>query len=204
VSDFKDLINKYQPACIALQETFLAENKTAKIRRYSTFRKDHDAGARPSGGVAIFISHDYPCTYLNLRTALQALAVRIHINQLITICNLYLPPNSSISQNALNDLISQLPPPFIIVGDLNGHSPLWGSVDENNRGRQIDKLISDHDLCLFNTDEVTYLHFPTNSYHALDLAICSPTLFPLWTFTVDSYLHNSDHFPIVLTPTPPF
>jgi hypothetical protein len=199
VSDLRDLINQYQPSCLALQETYLNKNKSAKIKRYSTFRKDHTNGDRTSGGVAIFTSHDYPSTSIKLNTDLQAVAIQIHINSLVTICNLYLPPNSQISQRSLNNLVRQLPTPFIILGDFNGHNPLWGSPDLNFRGRQIEQLLSDYDLCLFNNKQITYLHMPTKSFHSLDLAICSPQVFPWWTFSVDPYLHNSDHFPIILS-----
>ncbi|GBM16126.1 putative RNA-directed DNA polymerase from transposon BS, partial [Araneus ventricosus] len=35
----------------------------------------------------------------------------------------------------------QLPVPFIVLGDFNGHNTLWGSVDTNARGRQVEKLL---------------------------------------------------------------
>lgn len=198
-SDLRDLINYYHPICVALQETFLQSTKFAKIRNYSIFRKDNDNENRTSGGVALLISHDYPCSPVHLQTDLQAVAVKIHIRSVITVCSLYLPPSSNIRQTTLNNLISQLPKPFFILGDMNGHSPLWGSLDSNNRGLQIEKLLCDHDLCLFNTNQITYFHLPNRSYHSLDLAISSPQLYPFWDFNVDKDLHNSDHFPIILS-----
>jgi exonuclease III len=161
ISDIKDLINLYNPACIALQETFLQENVSAKLRNFTSFRKDYVHGERASGGVALLTSHDYPTHPINLNTDLQAVAVQIHIHSLITICNIYLPPNKSINQNSLNNIINQLPSPFIIVGDFNGHSPLWGSPNTNSRGEQIEQFLLDHDLCILNTNEITYFHQPT-------------------------------------------
>lgn len=199
VSELRDLVNTYHPACIAVQETFLRSSQTAKLRRYSTFRNDNDGGERVSGGVALFVSQNYPSCPFHINTELQAVAIQIHIHSLVTICSLYLPPNTTISQISLHNLINQLPVPFIVLGDFNGHSPLWGSPDLNHRGKQIEKVLSEHDLSLFNTDEKTYFHSPSRSFHSLDLAICSPSTFPYWRFSVDSYLHNSDHFPIVLT-----
>ncbi|GFW97235.1 hypothetical protein TNCV_4784491 [Trichonephila clavipes] len=99
----------------------------------------------------------------------------------------------------LNQLVSQLPAPFILLGDFKGHSPLWGHDDTNSRGRQIEQLISDHCLCLLNNDEKTYFDAPTRSFHSLDLAICSPVLLPLLKFDVDQDLHNSDYFPLLVT-----
>jgi potassium voltage-gated channel Eag-related subfamily H protein 8 len=82
---------------------------------------------------------------------------------------------------------------------MNGHNPLWGSPDVNQRGRQIEQLISDHNLSIFNTNEATYLHFSSRTYHHLDLAICSPQIYTFWNLQVDGDLHNSDHFPVILS-----
>ncbi|GFT29403.1 putative RNA-directed DNA polymerase from transposon X-element [Trichonephila clavipes] len=103
------------------------------------------------------------------------------------------------SSGSLRGAISQLPAPFNLLGEFNGHSPLWGHDDTNSRGRKIEQLISDHCLCLLNNDEKTYFHAPTRSFHSLDLAIGSPVLLPLLTFEVDQDLHNSDHFPLLVS-----
>ncbi|GBN14110.1 hypothetical protein AVEN_53002-1 [Araneus ventricosus] len=145
LSDLKDIINIYQPACIALQETHLKETDRIQIKHYSIRNTYHNSD-RASGGVALLISEDIPSTTLHLNTNLQARAVRIHIQSLITVCSLYLPPNQRINQTKLNNLISQLPNPFLLLGDLNGHNPIWGSSDVNSRGLQIEQLISDHNL----------------------------------------------------------
>ncbi|GFY19399.1 uncharacterized protein TNCV_4127861 [Trichonephila clavipes] len=73
------------------------------------------------------------------RITSQAVAVRIHSTSLITVCCLYLPPNTVIHQHDLNNLVDQLPTPFVILGDFNGHSSLWGSAKTNLRGRQIEQ-----------------------------------------------------------------
>ncbi|GFU06796.1 uncharacterized protein TNCV_4353541 [Trichonephila clavipes] len=55
-----------------------------------------------------------------------------------------------------NNLVDQLPAPFVILGDFNGHSTLWGSVKTNPRGRQIEQD-------LYNSD-----HFPIVLSHDYD------------------------------------
>ncbi|GFX96302.1 putative RNA-directed DNA polymerase from transposon X-element [Trichonephila clavipes] len=84
-----------------------------------------------------FTSHLYPSHIVTLHTSLQAVAVRIHVHSLVTVWCVYLPPNDVVPQVDLNQLVSQLPAPFILLGDFNGHSPLWGHDDTNSRGRQI-------------------------------------------------------------------
>ncbi|GFY12849.1 putative RNA-directed DNA polymerase from transposon X-element [Trichonephila clavipes] len=196
--DVKDIICQYHPVCVALQETFLKSRRTTKIRRYGCVRKDTE-GSSVSGGVCFFTSLDVPSSAFPLLTSLQAVAVRIHSTSLITVCCLYLPPNAIINQQDLNNLVDQLHAPLVILGDFNGHSTLWGSVKTNPRGRQIEQVLSDHCLCLLNNNEPTYFHEPTRSFHTLDLAICSPSLFPNLNLSVEKDLYNSDHFPVILS-----
>ncbi|GBN73570.1 hypothetical protein AVEN_38899-1, partial [Araneus ventricosus] len=185
--------------CIGLQETFLSSNYSLKLRGYNSVRKDAATGSNHSGGVCILTSNLYPSTPLALSTSLQAVAVQVHARALVTVCSVYLPPHDVISQQDLDTLVDQLPTPFILLGDFNGHSTLWGSDVTNSRGRQIERLISNNCLCLLNNDEKTYFHEPTRTFHSLDLAICSPTLMPLLDFTVGSDLCNSDHFPLIVS-----
>ncbi|GBN22722.1 hypothetical protein AVEN_68056-1 [Araneus ventricosus] len=112
--------------------------------------------------------------------------------------SLYLPPNQQINQTDLNDLIYQLPDPFILLGDFNGHSSIWGSSDSNSRGVQIEQLLTHHNLCLLNSDQQTYFHQTTKTFHSIDLAICSPSIYPFFDLAIDNSLHNSDHFPLTL------
>ncbi|GBN67828.1 hypothetical protein AVEN_189416-1, partial [Araneus ventricosus] len=52
MSDLKDILNSYQPACVALQETNLKPENSFRLHGYTEFRKDHPAH-RASGGVAL-------------------------------------------------------------------------------------------------------------------------------------------------------
>ena len=36
----------------------------------------------------------------------------------------------------------QLPSPFLILGDFNAHSPVWGSPNTNTRGQIIEDFIT--------------------------------------------------------------
>ncbi|GFT75966.1 RNA-directed DNA polymerase from mobile element jockey [Trichonephila clavipes] len=171
LDDLKPIISTYQPACVALQETFLKRTMTMRVRGYNCVRRDVEGDTSPSGGVCLFTSNLYPSNVVTLHTSFRAVAVRIHIHSLVTVCCVYLPPNDVVPQVDLNQLVSQLPAPFILLGDFNGHSPLWGHDDTISRERQIEQLISDHCLCLLNNDEKTYFHVPTRTFHSLDLAI---------------------------------
>ena len=67
----------------------------------------HTDCLRPSGGV-------------DLQTNLQATAVFVTLDREITICSVYVPPSFSLNSQHLDNLLQQLPSPYIILGDFNG------------------------------------------------------------------------------------
>ena len=126
------------------------------------------------------------------------MAVQITLHRTVTICSVYLPPNDKVKRAHLENLISQLPQPVLILGDLNGHSTLWGCSDKNKRGEMIEKLLEKSELCLLNDKSSTYLHPATGHYSSLDLVISSPNLYLDYNFAVHEDLCGSEHFPIFL------
>ena len=90
-----------------------------------------DIGGRACGGVSVLVRDGIPSSECTLNTSLQAKAVTISTSKTITICSLYLPPSKNLNIVLLTRLIAQLPTPFVICGDFNGHSVTWG-CDKNN------------------------------------------------------------------------
>ena len=70
-------------------------------------------------------------------------------------------PHCKFSKLDLENLINQLPRPYLLLGDFNSHSKLWGCLDTNDKGEIIENFIAENDLCLFNDKQPTYLHSPT-------------------------------------------
>ncbi|GBN03083.1 hypothetical protein AVEN_208851-1 [Araneus ventricosus] len=101
VCHIKGLIFEVNPVCIALQETCLKPVDIAKIKRYSLLRKDNEnESGRVSGGVALMVSHDTPSSVITLRTNLQAVAVRVTLSILVTVCTLYFPPSTNVNDGS--------------------------------------------------------------------------------------------------------
>ena len=94
----------------------------------------------------------------------------------LTVCNIYLPPSLDVNFSDLEHLIQQLPAPFVLVGDLNAHSPLWGDVRQDSRGQMVEKLLNVYNFCLLNTGEPTYRHHSHHSFSVPDVSICDPSL----------------------------
>ena len=157
-----------------------------------------DANQKASGGTSILVKSDTPHRPIDINSNLQAIAVNVTLSKPITICSIYLPPHDIFSKQDLENLINQLPRPFILLGDFNSHSKLWGCSDTNDKGVIIENFIAENDLCLFNNKQATYLQSPTRKYFSLDLAICSPNIYLDFSWSVLDDLHGSDHFPIVI------
>ena len=197
------LIDKYKPVALCLQETFLSDTSKVSLKYHSIYQLNFNAGNRAREGVAVVVNNSVPHRTVNVSTTLQATVVNISLNKTITICSIYLPPSTPIDFTELDKLIEQLPKPFILMGDFNVHSTLWGCRDTNVKGREIEDFISKHDLCLINDKSHTYLHPASGSYSSLDLTICCPEVAPHFTWKVDKDLHGSDHFPIVISEVGP-
>ena len=164
-TDFRVLCDKYHPIVCCLQETFLSSDDYV-IRGFSSYHLViRDIGDRPCGGVSVLVRDSIPHSECTLNTTLQARAVTISTSKTITVCSLYLPPSENLNIVLLNQLVDQLPTPFIICGDFNGHSITWGCESNNSRGRKIDDFITTHDsLCLLNDGSFTYGESTSTSF----------------------------------------
>ena len=190
------LIYDVKPKCICLQETMKGNRKPFKVSRYKFICQKTRVTNEKKGGTAILVRDDVSHKEVMLNTTLEATAIKININkQMITVCNVYLSPSESINYENLNNLVSQLKQPFIIMGDFNAYSLQWGNRPANNRG----KILEDRDLYLLNEQQNTHLHTQTDSESAIDLAMCSRQLLTELNWEVMNDLYTSDHFPIRIT-----
>ena len=136
---------------------------------------------------------------IDLNTTLQAVAIHVQLDKLYTICNLYLPPNSPVNLQELEDLIDQLPSPYLLVGDLNARHPLWGDCTTNQKGRLIETLLTNSTCSILNTHKPTHFHAQTDTFSCIDLSLCSANIASDFTWDVMLDLYNSDHFPVLLS-----
>jgi exonuclease III/ribonuclease HI len=197
--ELKTLAQKYRPKIISLQEIFLKENDKSSMRGYQGYHVSSlSADGRPIGGTAILIENSVSHQRISLSTTLQAGAVRVSLVRSITVCSIYLPPRMDFNIAQLENLLNQLPKPYILMGDFNSHSDSWGCTNTDGAGERIEELINRHTLCLLNDDSHTYLHPATKTFHNIDLSICSPSLLLDLEWKVLSDLYGSDHFPIVI------
>ncbi len=171
------LMQKENPVAIALQELAIPESYIFQNRHYSLFPSlPPPSSTRSHGGAGILIRKNIPHSPLPLNTSLQAVACRISTPQPITVCSIYLPPTSSWTETDLLNLVSQLPPPVLLLGDFNAHNSLWGCSSTDGKGQEIADFLLSSSMCLLNNKQSTYIHPATGTCSSIDLALCHPSL----------------------------
>ena len=141
------LRNQYNPHVVAVQECQQRKDKITHLNVFSGITKS-SPGDTATGGVTLYINKSVLFSEIKLDTDLQAVAVRVSAKKTLTVCNIYLPPSLDVNFSDLEHLIEQLPAPFVVVGDFNAHSPLWGDVRQDSRGQMVKKKLNDYNLCL--------------------------------------------------------
>ena len=196
--ELKLLIANSNPVCIAMQETHLIPGEPFEVRGYKFFRKDSIPIHRAAKGVALAIREEILCTQLPLLTHLHAIAVQIKTPQQLTICSVYLP-DRHWTLTDIRSIFSQLTPPFLVLGDFNSHSPLWGSTRRDAGGFRLEQLLDDENIILLNTGAATYLNSRSNEFSCIDLSFASPSVASRMQWMVMDDMGDSDHFPIAIT-----
>ena len=191
--ELKLLLNKTSTSVVALQDCKLGEEQLS-LRGYALLK-----GNCPAGEAALLINQRVVHTELTLNSTLHAVAATVTLNKTFTICSIYLTPGETITKLSLENLIDQLPRPFLLLGDFNAHSPVWGDSRRDGRGKLIESILQDNDLILLNSKSPTFLHSAYNSTSAIDLSVASPTIALDFQWSVHDDLCGSDHFPIFLT-----
>lgn len=204
-AELQQILVTLNPIAVCLQETQLVPGTSPSFKGFTIYHCHGPNTLRPSGGTAILVRSHVPHCHIAVNSTLQATAVRISnvLERAITLCSLYIPPTSKLMLNELCGLVEQLSSPYILLGDFNGHNPIWGTHPINAKGKVLELFIGNNDLCLLNTPSHTYLHPGHGTYSTIDLTLCSPELLLDFSWEVWTDLCGSDHFPIVVTPVRP-
>ena len=154
------MISKYNPAVFCFQETFLKPDDTISFKGFNLYNYVHTDCLRTSGGASIFVKSIFPQRKIDLQTNLQETAVSVTLDREITICSVYIPPSFSLNSQHLDNLLQQLPSPYIIFGDFNGHNIFWGGQNNDSTRELIENFITKNDICIMNDKSYTY-HSPS-------------------------------------------
>ena len=185
-----------------IQESKLRpSDSTPIIDGYSTIRRDrlHTTG----GGLLLFIKKDIRIEQLHSieKAALEILPVRVQINKnkWITISNVYIP-NTKTQFTNFDSRLLRASDDTILLGDLNGHSPLWDlSTTPDIRGEEIEDWVFNNDLNILNDGSPTRTSRIDGSTSTPDVSICGRRWTSHTTWKTVTPIGNSDHLPILIT-----
>ena len=195
---------------MCLQETKLGNITPNLGHNYIFHRSPPLIGERVHGGTGIVLHKSVNLRVVQLNNVLQACAVQIFTNRWITLCSLYLDPTlesrledefgnpRQLELIDLQNLINQLPKPFILMGDFNAKHTLRGESGCDRWGLMIEELLDTNDVILMNDGSPTRHDIYHNSNSAIDLTICSSSLRLDYQWSVDENDHGSDHWPVHL------
>lgn len=124
------------------------------------------------------------------------MAISIQLETSITICNIYIPNQKLFKSTDIENIIQQLPPPFLLLRNLNSHGLSWGSDKTDVRGKQIEKVLETDNIILLNSGEPTRLNPLNGKFSAIDLSLCSSNLAQRTSWSTLPEIYDSDHIPI--------
>ena len=202
-SGLNPLLITHNPDIISLQETKLPNNDF-QIKNYQPYHHINQKSLIAAGGTSLFIKNNLPQKEIKINSNLQVIAARVTAFKPITICSVYLPPDEPLTLNQLIELTNQLPEPYVIIGDFNAHSPMWGTSDSTDlKGKILEDLLTKTNTFLLNDTSPTYLIPASLKTTSVDLSMCSPDLATSLDWSTLDDTHGSDHFPIKINTAPP-
>ncbi|XP_025197564.1 uncharacterized protein LOC112596261 [Melanaphis sacchari] len=197
IDEIKLIINLHQPIAICLQKTNLKfDESPPNINNNQYATKNRRGCLRASGGVCTLINNSFPWEEIPLHTNIEAVAISIILETKTTLCNIYILNNFNFTLIDLENIIKQLPRPFIIVRDFNSHSHSWGSYKTDLTGKIIEKLLEQDNIVILNNKKQTRINPTNRNLSAIDLTFSTPTLAQRLHWQVLNEIYNSDHLPI--------
>ena len=156
------------------------------MKNYEHYDYIHDTELRALGGVSLLIRKYVHQSKIDINTCLRAIAVLATLHKTVSICSLYISPHDSINEKELNNLIKQLPKPFILIEDFNSHNIIW-SKTTNKRGKTLENTIN---LCLQQQKFQIHLEPSTSTFSAINLTLSDPAIFIEYNGGGESGLHS--------------
>lgn len=167
------------------------------LKGYTNYTKIRANAIRTGGGISIFIKDSYTSEEIPVNTPLETVNKSVPLKQKITICNHYLSNQSLFTEEDFKNIIQQLLPLFIILGNFNSHKQSWGCITTNTKGKIIESVLDSLNLITLNNGKPT--HFGTASKYTISDWLNIHNTFFASHLTCDtlSHAYGNDHLPIV-------
>ena len=141
------MICDFNPNILVLQETYFKPQYIVTLMGFDYYFKTNVSDGRAISGRSIFVRQGVPHEPLQLESHLQVVAVKVSLHRTITICCIYIPPHFTVAQKDLDDLVNELPQPFLLLGDFNGHNQLWGDDNCDSLGEKVENVLDCLEVC---------------------------------------------------------
>ena len=200
IGEIQRLLKEYNPICICLQHLgkYNIDLKNYKLASESIHNNNEL-------GTAIYVHNDVIYDKINVQSSYfqyTVTSIKIDLVEKFTICNLYNQPIFNYNFEELKRILTSLPKPLLVVGDLNAHSPVW---DDNcraadNQGLKVEEILEQYNLtCLNEENTHTYLSHTNGKTSSVDISTCSNQIAHLFEWNVLEDRYSSDHHPILIT-----
>lgn len=129
-----------------------------------------------------------------------AVAIWSQLDRKLLICSVYLDGTLDINMQMerlqkITDFSEENEYELLLSGDFNSHSPIWGSVRENARGKAVEEFIVANGLWPLNDGSPTWRNYKSES--AIDLTLVSDTLMPRALRWNATFATSSDHATLI-------
>ena len=85
-----------------------------------------------------------------------AASVQVGRGKRIAVASIYIPGSIPVEERDVRHILNQLPRPYLLVGDLNAHNPLWGGTVYDTRGRMVEDIIHKDSINILNPGAPTH------------------------------------------------
>jgi len=189
-----------QFSIIAVSETHLKPNQPFRFQNFTSFRADRNH--MRGGGAALLVHTSIAAQQTTINTTMEAVAVTVRYRNFpITIVSVYMSPTAQPphEQAELSNLLQQIPQPAIVCGDFNAHIKNYCSLRTDSRGHCLQRVATNLNYTIMNTDHPTLQHCPGHAPSAPDFTLISDQLLPHFSWQVLDLTLGSDHYLISIS-----
>jgi len=204
LTEIKKLVIDNHPDFVCFNETWL----NIRVPVFRGYDAEWNNRNRHGGGTGILIRNNIPYMVLDLvpfqagMLEVQAISfTEQYSREKISLLNFY-NPSKNVTEAELLHYVRQLGNRFIIVGDLNAHTPILDNKYhkyKNQTGVSLENVLINENIILLNPQNmVTYLDRRNGRPSCLDIAMVSPNL-ALDADIVRITDVGSDHSPLLIS-----
>lgn len=205
-NDIKQMIIKYNPDFILLQELKIKKNDKVKFKGYTLLSKHIDDESPTLTSVGMLIKDGIIYSEIILPDDMMVIGINTVCSAPISLFSYYDNHRiNKLSAIQLNFIIDRGKHKPIIMGDFNTKSFLWDSnrklVSNDHRAKKLIDFLDESEMVLLNDGSTTRISPIFNQKNsALDLTLVHKDLHLKFKWSVADSEYGSDHLPVLLSP----